>query len=264
MKTQFFSFFAVIAAVVSCGPKPVPELYHVRFPQSPELRAELLGECHWRLEYRDTKGNFRQKEVSPAGFSGTEIGLLKEWPNAVLAWPYWPEKNLAPGHFYPAGAIFPLDAAGETITLSWEAGAQAFFFRELENAQELNDGTNRLPMYFDWMRFRTLLREHDNAQLRDDPWLADWKDIAERTVRSGFRQSYVRKETRTGTEIIVPHSGPWLSASPFRPPLFWEIGEEVTLPLSARPEVYVCPGGKLSISSQMQLWIPFPLEKQHN
>ena len=274
MKTPLLLLAIHCLALVSCGPSPIPASYRIQFPRLPVYRTELLGKNCWRLEYYDSSGNFRQKEV-PGNSTKVEIDILQKWPNAVLAWPYWPEPSigqgaaienmhgtppgaLAAGLFFPAGAVFPLDAAGETIILSWEAGVEAFFYRELDKAQGYNTGTNRAPEYFDWKRFRTLIRENEDSELRHDPWLADWKDIAERTVRSGFRQSYVRKEARTGMEITVPHRGPWLSASPFRPPHFWELDENVTLFLSARPEVYVCPGGRLSVSSLMLLWVPFP------
>ena len=266
MKTSFFLSLAFVLALISCGPPPIPKTYLIKFPHSPAVRTELLGKSQWKLEYYDSKGNFCQKDITTGS---AEISLLQEWPSAILAWPYWPEQSaearqgnapvisLAAGLFYPAGAIFPLDAAGETIFLSWEAGAEAYFYREMDKAQELNTGTNRAPMYFDWKRFRSLLKENNYPELREDLWLADWKDIAERTVRSGFRQSYVRPEVRTGTEIVIPHNGPWLAPSPFRQPLFWEEGTRQLLFLSPRPEIFICPGGRLSISSQILLWTPF-------
>ena len=255
MKLHFLSFLFLVMTVMSCGPSPIPELYRIQFPSSPELRTELLGECQWRLEYYDSEGTFCQKEITKTGT--VKIGILQEWPSAILAWPYWPEKSLAAGYFFPAGAIYPLDVAGETIILSWEAGAEAFFYRELDKAQELNTGTNRKPEFFDWKRFRTILRETAAEELIRNPWLANWKDIAERTIHSGFRQTYVRPENRISTEIIIPHTGPWLSASPFRFPEFWEEDEVITLFLSSRPEILVCPEGRFTVSSTMQLWAPF-------
>ena len=258
MKTPILFFFAIIALCVSCGPRPIPDAYRLRFPTSPASRLELLGESCWRLEYYDSKGNFRQKEITAGTKSAITIDVLQEWPNAILACPYWPEKALAAGQFFPAGALFPLDASGGTITLSWEAGAEAYFFRELERAQDINAGTNRIPTYFDWIRFRSLLRENVNPELRADPWLADWKDIAERTVRSGFRQSYVQAGSVNAIDIIIPHDGPWISASSFITPRLWAADEEQTLFVPARGEIFVCPGGKLSVSAQTSLWIPFP------
>jgi len=256
MKTPILLFFAFSMQFVSCGSSPLPGSYQVKFPERPPFWAEILGENQWRLDYYDSGGNFRQVEIT--GNAGVSIDILQEWPSAVLAWPCWPEKALAAGLFYPAGAIFPLDCKGKSIVLSWEAGADAYFYRELDKAQSLNTGTNRKPEFFDWKRFRSLLRETVPEELKADPWLADWKDIAERTVRSGFRQSYIRAEARTSTVITIPHSGPWLFASPFRPPEAWLEDEEVNLLLSPRPETLVCPGGRLSVSEYTWIWIPFP------
>jgi hypothetical protein len=206
------------------------------------------------LEWYDSDGKLRQTEC--AG-NGTEMSILSEWPGAVLAWPYWPEKGLAAGFFYPAGAIFPFDVSGETIILCWEAGAEAYFYRELDKARS-PQSSNRVPEYFDWKRFRTFLRKEAPEEIRTDPWLVNWKDIAEKTIRSGFRTSYVRTEARISTEIIIPHTGPWLSSSPFKQIEFWEKDEKITILLSSRPEVFVCPGGMLSASSGTWLWTLFP------
>jgi len=256
MKTQHFLLFVIAALVTSCGPSPIPESYRVQMPPSPPFRTELLGkECRWLLEWYDSGGKLRRTEI-PGNDAGT-IDILNEWPSAVLAWPYWPEKSIVAGFFYPAGALFPFDAADGKIILSWEAGVEAYFYRELDRARSLHT-TNRMPEYFDWKRFRTLLREEAAEELRIDPWLADWKGIAENTVRSGFRRSLIRAESRDSTEIVIPHAGPWLGASPFRPVEFWEKGGDVLLLLSSRPEIFVCPGGILSASSNSRLWNPFP------
>jgi len=244
----------LICCLWACGPAPLPDHYRVQLPPSPVSRTEMLGTCRWRLEWYDSWGRLRQEDV--AG-SGGEIIPLIEWPSAVLAWPYWPEKGLAAGHFFPAGALIPFDVAGDTIILSWETGPEAYFYRELDKARDLNT-TNRIPEYFDWKRFRTLLRENAPEELKADPWLADWKNIAERTARSGFRQSYVRAAARTGKEVTIPHTGPWLGASPFSPVEFWNEDERVLFLLSSRPGIFVCSGGMLSVSEKNYLWMPFP------
>ena len=232
----------------------MPELYRLQLPPSPASRTELLGKCQWRLEWYDTEGKLRQTELT--GNSAT-IRILSEWPSAVLAWPHWPEKGLAAGLFYPAGAIFPFDVSGDNIILCWESGAEAYFYRELDKARSLHS-TNRVPEYFDWKRFRTILRKEAPEEVRTDPWLVNWKDIAEKTIRSGFRTTYIRADTRTGTEITIPHTGPWLGSSPFRQIESWEENETVTLLLSSRPEIFVCPGGILSVSPNAWLWALFP------
>jgi hypothetical protein len=257
MKPTTLFLIILCLPFVSCEPSPMPEAYRVQFSPSLSLRMELLGEPHWRLEYYDSKGNFCQKEVAKNEVANMALSLAQEWPGAILAWPYWPEKALAAGVFCPAGALFPLDISGDKIILSWEAGVEAYFYRELEKAQALNTGTNRMPAFFDWKRFRSLLRENSSEELRLDPWLADWKDIAEKTVRSGFRQSYVKTAARATINVIIPHNGPWLAASPFRLPQYWEENEEVSLLIPARPEIFVCPGGRLSVSENACIWVPY-------
>ena len=259
MKTPLFYLIALFGLVVSfsltaCGPSLLPEYYQVQLPPLPLTRMEVLGQPQWRLEWYDSSGKFQQKEISG---NTAKISILYEWPSAVLAWPYWPEKKLAAGYFYPAGALFPLDTRGDTIILNWRAGPEAYFYRELDTIRGLNLN-NRLPEYFDWKRFRTLLREGTQEELRRDPWLANWKHIAENTLRSGFRSSLLRADTRINTEVTIPHEGPWFGASVFSPIRLWEEGEILIIPLSSRPEILVCPGGILHISAQNRLWMPFP------
>jgi len=252
MKPPFFFILAVIGLSSSCGPSPLQEQVRALLPEPPA--QWMLGVPCWRLEWYDPEGKPQSAEV--AGNSAN-IAILTEWPNGILAWPYWPEKGLAAGMFYPAGAVYPLDASGSNLALSWTGGIDACFYREMDKLRSLNT-SNRVPEYFDWKRFRDSLWEASPEDLRADPWLADWKDIAERTVRSGFRQSYLRVEKRTGTGIVLPHDGPWMGASPFMPPQPWQQGETVLLPLGSRPEILVCPEGMLSVSPSVQLWSGFP------
>jgi len=252
MKPPFFFVLAVIGLLSACGNSPLREQVRVVLPVPPV--ESMLGVPCWRLEWRDPAGKPQSAEVSG---NSADITLLTQWPNGILAWPYWPEKGLAAGMFYPAGAIYPLDVSGSNLVLSWAGGIDAYFFREMDKQRPQNTA-NRVPEYFDWKRFRALLWETAPEDLRADPWLADWKDIAERTIRSGFRQSLLKTEKRSGTGIVLPHDGPWMGASPFMPPRSWQRGEKVLLPLGARPEIFVCPGGMLSVSPSTQLWAEFP------
>jgi hypothetical protein len=187
--------------------------------------------------------------------TSARISVLIQWPNPVIAWPYWPERELFPGLFHPAGALYPFDARDGDIVLSWRGGVDTAFYRELAEARSLPGADPRRdPRYFNWSRFRSLVREEAPETLRADPWLADWKGIAEKTVLSGFRKSMVREESRTPTGILVPHDGPWAGPSPFTAPKDWTAGQEVFLPLSPRPEVFACPGGLLFLSTGTRLW----------
>jgi hypothetical protein len=251
MRPLFFLFAAIIGLPVSCGLSPLRDQFRAELPAAPSRWTELLGEPHWRLEWYDSAGNLRSAEL--AGQS-VAVDTLTQWPNAVLAWPYWPEKGLAAGMFYPAGALYPFDVRGESIVLSWAGGVDAYFYREMDKVRSLNP-SNRTPEYFDWKRFRALLGgETLGDDLRADLWLADWKDIAEKTVRSGFRTSLVKAEKRIAVGIELPRDGPWIWSSPFRYPLLGEKDETVLLPLGRRPEFLVCPEGMLCVSQNNRLW----------
>ncbi|MDR2702049.1 MAG: hypothetical protein LBB72_06440 [Spirochaetaceae bacterium] len=254
MKPPFCLFLAVIGLSVSCGPSPLPEQYQVKLPAAPSLWKELLGEPHWRLEWYDPSGKLHSTRFAGQGAANAgKIAVLTQWPSAVLAWPYWPEKALAPGMFYPAGALYPFDVRGESIVLSWTRGVDAYFYREMDKLRSLNQ-SNRTPEHFDWERFRSLLREEAPEDLRADPWLADWKDIAEKTVSSGFRKSLIKAEKRIVIRTTLPHNGPWIWSSPFKPPESGQKGEEIPLSLGAHPEYLASPGGVLCISQHNQVW----------
>jgi hypothetical protein len=255
--------FTLLAAIclLSCGHGPLREQIRVVFPVIPALWKEILGEPHWRLEWYDTAGIGQCAEIpAPAAAVTTPptatVDILVHWPNAVLAWPYWPGKGVSAGLFRPAGAIYPLDARGEKITLTWRAGIDAHFYRELDKVRPLN-ASNRAPEYFDWKHFRAALWQTAPEDLQADPWLADWQDIAEKTVKSGFRQSLLKAETRKNTVIALPHDGPWLFASIFKPPQQWRSESAVTLPVGKHPEILACPGGFLSVTQKDRLWQPF-------
>jgi hypothetical protein len=248
-------FGSLFGAIVSCGGSLLPDSYTVVFPGISASGTDFLGEPRWRLEWYDPEGTVCFAELE--GKSAV-ISVLAQWPNPVIAWPYWPEKDISPGLFFPAGAVYPFDVTGESIVLSWHGGVEANFYRELAlaQAQPGSDGA-RAPRYFDWPRFRTLLLTEIPDELREDPWLANWQNIAEKTALSGFRKSLIKAEERTPMGITVPQEGLWIGSSPFKTPCFWEENQEVLLALSPRPELYVCSGGILNISLNARLWKPF-------
>jgi hypothetical protein len=252
MKNLFYAVISCCLAgtILSCGDNPLPDSYTVVLP--PGSWPEFLGEPRWRLEWYDPEGAIRSMDLDG---KSARISVLIQWPNPVIAWPHWPEKELFPGLFHPAGALYPFDVQDTAIVLSWRGGVDAAFYRELAEARSLPGADSRRdPRYFNWPRFRSLVREEVPEALRTNPWLADWKGIAEKTVLSGFRKSMVREESRTVMGILIPHDGPWAGASPFAAPADWTAGQEVFLPLSSRPELFVCPGGLFFLSTGAQLW----------
>jgi hypothetical protein len=211
-----------------CGESPVDSRYRLELPKIPRGWEVLLGSPHWRIEWLNDGGRKETKTVR--GNSGGEISLPPTVASAVSALPYWPDRGIGPGIFKPAGAIFPFDASGKTLVLSWQGGVDANLFWELAQAYRKAEEEHavgqravlRLPWNFNWPRFREVFDDPSlNAEVRADPWLADWHGIATKIVQSGFDKRRLVPETRSSLEIPVNY-GPWIGTSPFAPPLFFE------------------------------------------
>jgi len=172
----------------------------------------------------------------------------------VLALPFWPEKGIAPGIFRPAGAIFPFDVSGNRLILSWQGGVDAIFFMELARATNSPSGA-RLPWNFNWPRFRRLFDDPAlNAEIRADPWLADWPSIATRTVQSGFDRRRLVPEARTNLELPLD-PGPWVGSSPFATPLAFEA--KPIFPTRGTADTWVSARGILRANTETWLWREF-------
>jgi hypothetical protein len=151
----------------------------------------------------------------------TDIAIPLNFASAVSARPFWPDKGLVPGIFRSAGAIYPFDASGNSLVLSWKGGVDANLFWELVQASS-DRAPLRLPQNFDWPRFRLLFDDPAlNDDIRADPWLADWQGIAEKIVQSGFDRRRLVPEPRVSLKVPVS-GGTWIGTSPFAPPLFFE------------------------------------------
>ena len=227
----------------------LPSRYIPVLPDVPAAWVSLLGEPHWRLEWLDSDGREQIADILPGG--GTVIEIPVTWTSPVTAWPYWPERNLIPGQFKPAGALFPFDADGEHIRLSWEAGPDAVFYRELATATgKTGQNSGKVPAYFDWPRFRSLFQlETLNRDVREDPWLVDWRTVAEKTVSSSFNQRRLVPETTQPVSIPVP-PGPWYGASPFAEPLFFEEDKTPVFPVRSGINVWVSTRGILRFTGK--------------
>jgi hypothetical protein len=187
-------------------------------PALPAHWYEILGEPLWQIEWINEDGVWQRLEsaISSNQADLPQLSLPVEWTTPILAWPFWPDWDLPPGAMQPSGALFPWDAAGNRLSLSWKAGVDAVFWKELAAYAE---GDVRFPWYFDWPRFRELLdSEEIPEELRQDLWLADWKGIAEKTTQSGFDRR--RIVSRKFTELLIPDlGGRWIGSSPFAAPL---------------------------------------------
>jgi hypothetical protein len=254
-------------ALSGCGNPAIRDEYTLTFPPLPEPWQELPGSLRWRLIWVDRQGVFQTLETDGAA----AVSPAVEWASPVLAFPWWPDRGILPGEMRPAGALSPFDIREDRLLLSWRAGAEAWFYRELAAARnpaeaaedQANTGTaadRRRPEYFDWPRFRALMdSDAVPAAVRADPWRVDWQDLAARTVQSGFYRRRVVEQA--ASELLLPRAtlgeGPFVSPSPFVPLLFPAPDTGHRFLVGARVDTYVSPEGILRASGNAWVYYPF-------
>ena len=254
MKNKFLTFILGVGFFLhGCGESLVDSRYVVRMPELPPAWEALLGEPHWQVEWLNGEG--RKEAATVKGNGGMAISLPPTWVSAVSAAPFWPDTGLGPGIFKPAGAIFPFDASGNNLALSWQGGVDANLYWEFIAASG-GEGQNplRLPWNFNWPRFRLLFDDPTlNADVRADPWLADWGVIAAKIVQSGFDKRRLVPEARSDMEIPV-NPGPWIGASPFAAPLLFEAVP--VFPVRSTADTWVSAGGILRCNTKTWILLP--------
>jgi len=221
MKNIYFKLTIILIVSVHfiCCADRFPSSYILEFPETPEPWVSLLGKPHWQLEWLGANGKKQTRYCPPDRHKTIEIELPVTWTNPVTAWPYWPEYNLTPGVFKPAGVLFPFDVKNDRLCLSWEAGADTVFYWELAFANRNN--YSRLPANFDWPRFRELFKTGVlNEAVCKDPWLINWRPVAERTVSGNFDRRRLVAEPAISRTIPVP-AGTWYGTSPFAMPIIF-------------------------------------------
>ena len=252
MKTYFLTAVAAVLLVQGCGESLTGSRYVLQLPEIPAAWETMLGSPCWRIEWINDQG---QKESRVIEGGCPEITMPHTWASPVLAWPLWPEKGLSTGIFMPAGAIFPFDVHGSTLVLSWQGGIDAVLYRELAKAGSNGDAGKRQPHLFDWPRFRELFDDPSfNADVRADPWLANWPYIAQRIVQSGFDRRRLVPEGRSSLSIPVG-PGPWVGTSPFAAPLFFE--NTPVFPVRGSADTWVSDEGILKCNNAAWIFIDF-------
>ena len=257
MKYRFFTGIIVsLVLLAACRDGPILSSYQAVLPELPGHWEETLGEAHWRLEWIGGEGTWLESDIPP-GRGAPDLPLMQEWTTAVLAWPFWPARDLVPGMMRPAGALFPWDCSGGKLLLGWKGGVDAVFWKELALADRSTAAAEgRLPWYFDWPRFRELLYESNNVPgaVSQDPWLADWKSIAQKTVQSGFDRRRIVSRTFTG--LLIPGlDGRWIGSSPFAPPLDANLDGLLYLNVTGTPDTWVSSAAILRCSTAGWVWM---------
>jgi hypothetical protein len=267
MIQKLLVFFAC-AALLGCENRIYPPEYPAELPSLPPAWENILGPPRWRIQWIGPEG--RQAYMDLGENEKPVLPVLREWAAPVLAHPYWPAKGLLPGMLRPAGAIFPFDVRAGRIVLSWRSGPEAWFYRELAAALgEAGGGdadTKRRPELFDWPRFRDLLGSDVLAEsVRQDPWEADWRQIARKTVESGFDRR--RVTAQAGEDLRVSglgsayREGPWLGPSPFAVPLSPDKEGALNFKITGRTETYFSEKGLLRLSKGAWIFYPWETEK---
>ena len=215
---------AVFCGIWACDSSASVSRYCLILPELPPAWDSLLGMPQWKIKWLNGEG-VPETRIIRTGESAV-VSLPNTQASAVLAYPFWPEKGINAEVFKPAGGLFPFDAAGDSLSLSWRGGVEAVLYGELARASLGEPGSKssvpRLPRYFNWPRFRELFADESvNRQFRDDPWLADWPSIADKIWQSGFDKRRLVPLAREEISVPVP-PGPWVGTSPFAAPLFFE------------------------------------------
>ncbi|MDR0320635.1 MAG: hypothetical protein LBI28_03960 [Treponema sp.] len=254
MKTfyKLTTVFALALQLVSCG-DILPSRYALQLPKVPESWLSLLGEPCWRIEWLSPSGQKQTMDIQDG--SKPELELPISWVSPVTAFPYCASQSvLVPGVLKPAGALFPFDVEGDHLLLSWSAGADTVFYWELALANEGN--YSRLPSNFDWLRFRDLFASGTLSEaLCEDPWIVDWRYAAERTIRSGFRTSYISAEKPSSKTIPDAPTGTWYGTSPFEKPLFFDENETPAFPVRSGVNLWFCADGILKVNGEVSMFI---------
>jgi hypothetical protein len=253
MKTLLFKLTVVFAVVLqlTCCKDRASSVYLLEMPEPPQSWVSLLGRPHWRVEFLDQNGVKQSKDILPG--QNAEIELPNTWTNPVIALPYWPEHNLVPSFFRPAGGLFPYDVSGKKLLLSWEAGVEAVFYWEL--ALSNSENVKKIPANFDWPRFRELLKT--DVLENFDPWLIDWSNVAENTISSNFDRRRLVPQASVPEKIPVK-SGPWYGTSPFGQPLSFSNGETPVFPVRPGVNVWISSEGILRVNGKTWVFTAKP------
>jgi hypothetical protein len=246
-----------------CKDPPLPAFYRPEAPPLPPDWLALLGEPHWYVEWISPDQGLRSAETSGDGLARLELDLREDCATPITACPFWPERDIPPGLMRPAGALAPFDCREGRVALTWQGGVDAVFYREMAAqwgavAADKPGSAKRRPELFDWPRFRELWPGDVLApEIREDPWLADWPDLARRTLESGFDRRRISPKTRETLGLPMPPGETWIAPSPFAPVRTWREGEWAELAADIAVDTLLSPRGMLRYTRNTWIWLPW-------
>ncbi|MDR2964948.1 MAG: hypothetical protein LBU88_04160 [Treponema sp.] len=250
--TKLTAFLVAVLLLAGCG-NHLSSRYVLVLPIVPDSWTALLGQPCWRIEWIDPDGQFQRTDILPGGNLTVELSVT--WTNPVTAWPWWADSNIIPGLFKPAGGFFPYEVSGGQLCLSWEAGPDTVFYWELIYANTSDE--TKIPANFDWLRFRELFATGVlGEEVCKDPWLVNWKSVAERTIASNFDRRRLVPEAAIPLAIPVG-TGYWYSTSPFADPLFFTENDPPVFPVRPGVNAWISEEGILRVSGNTWTLSPY-------
>jgi hypothetical protein len=237
---------AIALPLLACGAGSLAGPCALSLPETPASWRSLLGEPSWQVEWIAPQGVPRSL-VCESGAPPPAVEVIEEWASPILAWPFWPDKGIAPREMHPAGALYPLDYAAGGLALTWQGGVEAGFYERL--AAYAGGAPERAPWRFDWGRFREALRSESlDAALQADPWLADWDSIAAKTAQDTFRGTSLKPAETVPLAAAAP-PGLYAGPSPFAPALEAPPGGLLPLRVTPTPGAWFSETGRVRASS---------------
>lgn len=189
------------------------ETCYVTTPEpNAELAAQLLAptdsgktrSLSWNVKYLAPEGSVKTLRLGFGGVTQSETVALefaKNRPTPVLVY-------LAVDGYediLPAGAIYPVNKSGSTLTASWLNGTSAqVLFDILTKADQPQKDAQHLCNYFNWQKL-----QEEFAKRVDEPWLVDREAIATKICTGAFSVS-VLKEEKTYEDVFQSDTLEWV------------------------------------------------------
>ena len=193
----------------------------------------------WHIKWLSPEG---KPKTAALDFEGTNhivsIEFAKNRPTPVLVYLTVNGKE----HILPAGAIYPVNKSGSTLSASWLNGTSAqVLFDILTKADQPQKDAQHLCNYFNWQKF-----QEEFTSRVDEPWLVDIDAIEEKICTGKFSVS-VLKEGKT-FETAFQYTEPKWICPPYGDARPVRTGESARFP--AETSVYLSSSGTVLVQKE--------------